>query len=394
MCRATALGYDAAAMLPPPRAHAAFDADLFANLRQRLAHGELGPEQSRLHVRPAHVEPGAATRITALGSEERVRLGVRGRQAIAAGEVAALVLNGGMATRFGGVVKGVVPVLAGHERLSFLAVKLAGLNHAARDGGGRVPVVVMHSFATAAPSREHLAAIAWGGVPATDRRDFEQSLLPRVLPDGTPLPALPDASRLADTTLYSAPGHGDALLRLRESGTLDWLAQQGVRHLMIANVDNLGATLDPIILGAHLEAVESGCALSVEAVERRRGDTGGCVGLVEGRVQIVEGFRLPAGVDVADYPLFNTNTLWATLAALRQSQPLTWFAVHKMIDWVGGASMDVVQFETLIGQLSEFVPTCCLLVDRERFLPIKTREDLAHAAHPIAAIVRNAGLHP
>lgn len=381
-------------MLPPPRTHAAFDADLFASLRQSLARGELGPERSRLRVRPAHLEPAAATRITALGSEERVRLGVRGRQAIAAGEVAALVLNGGMATRFGGVVKGVVPVLAGHERLSFLAVKLAGLNHAARDGGGRVPVVVMHSFATADASREHLAAIDWGGLPEADRRDFEQSLLPRVLPDGTPLPALPDASRLADTTLHAAPGHGDALLRLRESGTLEWLAQQGVRHLMIANVDNLGATLDPIVLGAHLEAVESGCALSVEAVERRRGDTGGCVGLVEGRVQIVEGFRLPAGVDVADYPLFNTNTLWATLAALRQSHPLTWFPVHKTIDWTGGATMDVVQFETLIGQLSEFVPTCCLLVDRERFLPIKTREDLDHAAHPIAAIVRNAGLHP
>ena len=213
--------------------------------------------------------------------------------------------------------------------------------------------------------------------------------------DPDALAAMPEVARvLGNTTLYAAPGHGDALLRLRESGTLEWLAQQGVRHLMIANVDNLGATLDPIVLGAHLEAVESGCALSVEAVERRRGDTGGCVGLVEGRVQIVEGFRLPTGVDVADYPLFNTNTLWATLAALRQPHPLTWFPVHKTIDWTGGATMDVVQFETLIGQLSEFVPTCCLLVDRERFLPIKTREDLDHAAHPISAIVRNAGLHP
>lgn len=381
-------------MLPPTLAHAAFDAELFASLRQALARGELSPERSRLQVRPAHLEPEAVTRITALSSEERVRLGVRGRHAIAAGEVAALVLNGGMATRFGGAVKGVVPVLPDHERLSFLAVKLAGLRHAAQDGGGRVPVVLMHSFATAAASDEHLAAIDWSGVPAADRRVFEQSLLPRVLPDGTPLPTLPGARALADTTLFAAPGHGDTLLRLRESGTLDWLASQGVRHLMISNVDNLGATLDPIVLGAHLEAVESGCGLSVEVVERRRGDTGGCVGLVEGRAQIIEGFRLPPGVEVGDYPLFNTNTLWATLEALRKPHPLTWFPVRKTIEWTAGAELEVVQFETLIGQLSEFVPTCCLLVDRERFLPIKTREDLADAHHQIAAIVRATGLHP
>jgi UTP--glucose-1-phosphate uridylyltransferase len=381
-------------MLPPTLAHAAFDADLFAELRKALARGELSPTRSRLHVRPAHLEPGATTRITALGSEERVRLGVRGRHAIAAGEVAALVLNGGMATRFGGVVKGVVPVLPEHERLSFLAVKLAGLRHAAQDGGGRVPVVVMNSFATTAASREHLEQIDWSGVPVSDRRVFEQSLLPRVLPDGTPLPELPDARGLADTTLFAAPGHGDTLLRLRESGTLDWLTSRGVRHLMISNVDNLGATLDPIILGAHLQAVESGCALSVEAVERRRGDTGGCVGLVEGRAQIIEGFRLPPGVDIAEYPLFNTNTLWATIEALRQPYPLTWFPVRKTIEWTAGTELEVVQFETLIGQLSEFVPTDCLLVDRERFLPIKTREDLDEAHHQIAAIVRATGLHP
>lgn len=381
-------------MLPPTLANPAFDADLFDRLRQELMRGELSPEHSRLRKRPAHLEPGGATRITAMGSEERVRLGVRGRHAIAAGEVAALVLNGGMATRFGGAVKGVVPVLPDHERLSFLAVKLAGLHHAARDAGGRVPVVVMHSFATAAASQEHLAAIDWSGVPIADRRVFEQSLLPRVLPDGTPLPALPGAPGLADTTLYAAPGHGDALPRLRESGTLDWLASKGVRHLMISNVDNLGATLDPIVLGAHLGDVESGCELSVEVVERRSGDTGGCVGLVDGRAQIIEGFRLPAGVELGEYPLFNTNTLWVTLDALRRPAPLTWFPVHKTLDWTAGSTLDVLQFETLIGQLSEFVPTCCLLVERERFLPIKTREDLDHAAHQIAALVRAAGLRP
>lgn len=374
-------------MLPPSLAHAAFDADLFASLRQALVRGDLGPDRSRLAVAPAPLDPTGLTRVPELAPEERARLAARGRQAIAAGEVAALVLNGGMATRFGGAVKGVVPVLPDDERCSFLAVKLAGLRQA-----GPVPIVLMHSFATAAASEAHLEAIAWAGVPASERRSFEQSLLPRVLPDGTPLPTLPGAAALADTTLFSAPGHGDTLPRLQGSGTLEWLERQGVRHLMIANVDNLGATLDPVVLGAHLEAVERGCALSVEVVAREPGDAGGCFAVVDGRPQIIEGFRLPPGVDPGDYPLFNTNTLWVTLAALRPRHPLTWFPVRKTIEWQGGESIEVVQFETLIGQLSEFVPTCGLLVDRGRFLPIKTREDLAAAEPQMRAIVRAAGL--
>lgn len=377
-------------MLRPSVAHAAFDAAQFDRLREELRRGALSSERSRLTSPPAQLGDDAVIDLAARSSHEREGLRARGEQALAGGQVAALILNGGMATRFGGAVKGVVPVLEGREALSFLAVKLAGLRRAAGDRA--VPVVLMHSFATAAASAEHLAEIDWSGVPAADRLTFEQSLLPRVHPDGSPLPVLPGADELADTTLYAAPGHGDTLRRLRDSGTLATLAQRGVRHVMISNVDNLGATLDPEILGAHLEAVDRGAQLSVEVVRRDPSDAGGCVALVDGRPQIIESFRLPAGAEMAAYPHFNTNTLWATLDALRAEHPLTWFPVRKAIEWHDGTSREVVQFETLIGQLSEFVPTACLLVDRGRFLPIKTREDLTQAAGRMEQIVRAAGL--
>lgn len=378
-------------MLRSSVADIAFDADQFDQLRARLVRGELSPERSRLTRPPAQLDDAALTRVDALDEAARARLRARGEAAIAAGEVAALVLNGGMATRFGGVVKGVVPVLEGRAEASFLAIKLAGLRAAASAAGGRVPVVLMHSFATAGASMEHLAAIDWSSVPADDRLTFAQSLLPRVLPDGTPLPALPDADALGDTTLYAAPGHGDTLRRLRDSGTLQVLADRGVRHLLISNVDNLGATLDPILLGAHLEAVDRGAALGVEVVQRAPDDAGGCVAAIDGHPVIIEGFRLPAGAALADYPLFNTNTLWVTLNALRAEHPLTWFPVNKTIEGPHGP-LAVVQFEQLIGQLSEFVPTVCLQVERARFLPIKTREDLAEAAPRMAELARAAGL--
>ena len=378
-------------MLRPSVAHIAFDADQFTALRRDLVSGALSPDRARLTGAPAKLAPGDLSSLTTLDAATRERLRARGEAAIAAGEVAALVLNGGMATRFGGVVKGVVPVVEGRDELSFLAIKLAGLQAVAAALGGRVPVVLMNSFATTAATAEHLRAIDWAGVGAAERLSFEQSLLPRVLADGTPLPALPDADRLEDTHVYAAPGHGDTLRRVRDSGTLVTLEARGVRHLMISNVDNLGATLDPVVLGVHLEAVERGHGLSVEVVARAAGDAGGCVARLGGKPAIIEGFRLPAGVELADYPHFNTNTLWVTVEALRESHPLTWFPVRKSITGPGGAAIEVVQFEQLIGQLSEFVPTACLEVERGRFLPIKTREELAEAAPRMRELARAAG---
>src|SRR5512141_382243 len=56
------------------------------------------------------------------GTPEYDGLVTRGKQALARGEVGVVILAGGMATRFGGVVKASVPVTG---TKSFLAVKVA-----------------------------------------------------------------------------------------------------------------------------------------------------------------------------------------------------------------------------------------------------------------------------
>jgi UTP--glucose-1-phosphate uridylyltransferase len=45
---------------------------------------------------------------------------------------------------------------------------------------------------------------------------------------------------------------------VRDSGVIEALPARGVEHVLVSNVDNLGATLDPLVLGAHLEAVHRG----------------------------------------------------------------------------------------------------------------------------------------
>lgn len=388
----------------PSLATYAFDATQFEELRRQVDTGALDPEANRLGEAPAPLEV-PPTDLRDGADLDRKGLATRGEHALRAGKVAVLILNGGMATRFGGGAKGIVPVLEGHEHLSFLAIKLAEIHQRARSLDCEIPAVLMHSFATQAASEAHLKAIDWGGLPQSCRFAFAQSIMPRVLPDGTPLAELPGAHELPDTTLFSAPGHGDTLGRLRASGVLRRLVARGVEHILVSNVDNVGASLDPFILGAHLDAVSKGAEMSVEVVRREAGDAGGCIATLpgSGMTAIVEGFRLPVGTDLSDYPHFNTNTLWLSLAAVDQNLPLTWFAVRKKIEWPADSrdlklplvdgKLEIVQFERLIGQATEFIPSAYLEVERSRrFLPIKTREDLAQAAQEMDRFARQAGL--
>ena len=391
--------------LRPTVANYAFDADLFETLRQRVGTGELDPGSNRLSRAPAPLTSDSEhltdLRPQALDDARRALLSKAGEAAIRAGKVAVLVLNGGMATRFGGGAKGVVPVVPGHSRLSFIAIKLAEVRQRREALGGSIPVVFMHSFATQGASQAHLAEIAWQGLPEVDREWFSQSIMPRVLPDGTPLQDLPEAKDLDDSDLYAAPGHGDTLGRLRQCGVLARLQTRGVEHILVSNVDNVGASIDPVILGAHLEAVASGAEVSVEVVRRADGDAGGCIGTLPdtGLPAIIEGFRLPEGTDISHYPHFNTNTLWLTTNTVDREVPLTWFSVRKTIDWPRESTraptgkLDVVQFERLIGQVTEHARSAFLEVDRDgRFIPIKTRDDLQNARPKLESFARAAKL--
>jgi UTP--glucose-1-phosphate uridylyltransferase len=265
--------------------------------------------------------------------------------------VAVAVLNGGMATRFGGVVKGIVPALG--ER-SFLEIK--------RAQAGPAPFLVMNSFATHVATRAFLDERRIEGV-----RSFLQSVSLRLTPEGE---LFRDAA--GQLSLY-APGHGDFPAALRDSGVLDALEAEGVRMLTLSNVDNLGAELDPRVIGHHLAR---GNPLTCEVARAVAGDAGGTPAHVDGSLQIVEGFRMPKNFDFDRLHFLATNSFVFSLEALREEHPLTWFYVEKSVD-----GRPAVQVEHLVNELSARVPTTYLAVPRDgphgRFFPVKTREDLA-----------------
>ena len=201
--------------------------------------------------------------------------------------VAAAVLNGGMATRFGGVVKGLVEAVDG---VSFLEWKLRDAEAAG------VPTALMNSFATDEATREFLG-----------ERDsvitFTQSVSLRLNPDGSLFPG---------PSPY-APGHGDFV----ERAPLDELRDRGVRTVMLSNVDNLGARVDPRVVAAHRAG---GNPLTVE-VAPSHGVPGGAPVRVDGRSMVVEGLRFPPGYD-ASRKCHLVETL-APLARLTALESLT-----------------------------------------------------------------------
>ncbi len=343
-----------------------FDLETFGRLRDELIAGAFTPERNTTPhtvapARPADLLAWDADPTTA-GAWEAA-----GRRALADGQVAICVLNGGMATRFGGVVKGVVEVLG--ER-SFLDLKLAD---AARHS--HVPAFMMCSFATLADTRAHLERRRDpAGRPAAVHL-CSQGISLRLTPAG----AL--ARRADGRPDFYAPGHGDVFSVLAASPAFAAFRAGGGRVVLISNVDNLGATLDPRVIGAHLSA---GRPVTVEVAERERGDQGGAPMLVGGRLEILEGFRFPAGYDMDTVPVFNTNTLLLDATAVRADYPLTWFRADKTVD-----GRPVVQFERLMGEVTAFVDATFLVVPRRgpaaRFMPVKTPADLERLRPQIAS---------
>jgi UTP--glucose-1-phosphate uridylyltransferase len=337
-----------------------FDEPLFERLRERVAGGELSPGSN---VVEGSVDPPDPDDLTPLpeptepGFDDAQQTGL---EALRAGEAAQVVLAGGMATRFGGVVKAVLEAVDG---LSFVEAKLAATRTLEEALDAEIPTALMTSFATDEAVRRHVEERGLG-----DPLVFHQFVSLRLEPDG-------DLFRDSEgrPSLY-APGHGDLFPALRRSGTLDALRERGVRIVTVSNVDNLGARVDPAVVGMHILARNP---VTAEVV-RKEGDMGGAPARVDGKVQLLEGPRFPPGFDQDLVPVFNTNTAVFDLDALDAEYDLTWMYIEKSVD-----GRSAVQLERVYHEVTRFVPTTYLVVPRRgprgRFLPIKTPADLANA---------------
>jgi UTP--glucose-1-phosphate uridylyltransferase len=350
-----------------------FDEERFRKCAEAIATGALSEKTSIISAeRIKTLKPGDVT-VVAM-DDEATR--ARGEEALHKGEVAVLVVNGGMATRFGGVVKGVVEVFDGE---TFLSLKGGDIRRAGERYGARIPFVLMNSFATAASTHEHVEAKKYFGLRREDVLSFDQSVSLRMNPDATLF--IGDDGKPS----YHAPGHGDFFECIRASGVLADLRKRGVKTILFSNVDNLGATIDPTVIGHHLAA---NADMSAEITEKQRTasgewDKGGAPAYVDGVLQIVEGFRFPPGFQQESLPDFSTNNFLFRAEALDRDVRLERHVVRKKVDNRPALQMESITCEAsgvLDANGKRMFNLGLLRVPREgargRFFPVKEPQDL------------------
>lgn len=339
----------------------------------------IGRDRDARNRLPGVVEPPRPEDVVDLpapGSSEHARNEALGREALARGEVALCVLAGGMATRMGGVVKALVEALPGK---TFLDMRLLEMDAIQRKLGAHPPLWLMTSEATDGPIREALAARGHAGDVAT----FEQFVSLRLTHEGTLF-----RDEHGEPSVY-ATGHGDLPDALRASGLLDRFLARGGKTVWIANLDNLGATIDPAVLGFHLA---HGGPLTVEVVNKVGTDKGGGPVRWNGRRIIAEEVRLPVGFDPATMPVFSTNTFLVRATDLAKlGMKWTYVEVEKKV-----GAQKAVQFERIVNEITTALEPVMLRVPRDgvaaRFLPVKDVAELEHRRGEIEAIARARGL--
>ena len=302
----------------------------------------------------------------------------RGEAAMARAIV--LKLNGGMGTSMG--MDGPKSLLPVKEGLTFLDIIVQQILHQRRMTGVRLPLVLMNSFVTQDATMTALKAYPdlVQDVPLA----FVQNENPKILVETLEPAAWPDDP----SKEWCPPGHGDIYASLVTTGMLTALLDAGYEYAFVSNADNLGAVLDPAILGYF--AMEQ-LPFLMEVADRTAADRKGghLAQRPDGQLILRELSQCPPDEldgfqDIEFYRYFNTNNLWLHLPSLKARMDaqnnlldLPLIRNEKPIDPTQPTSPRVYQLETAMGSaLAQFRGAQAMRIPRARFIPVKKCNDL------------------
>lgn len=282
-----------------------------------------------------------------------------------------IVLNGGLGTSMG--LTGPKSLLTVKNGKSFLRIIV---EQAALSG---VRLAFMNSFNTDSQTRAAVQALA----PETPPLFFMQHKFPKILRDTYAPACWPDNPELE----WNPPGHGEVYTALYTSGLLASLLDEGIRYALIVNADNLGASMDPALLGYF---VKNKFPFMMEVAQRTPTDMkGGHIARHQsGRLILREIAQCPdedlkSFQDIQYYRYFNVNSLWIDLTALQgliQKQRVMHLPIilnPKTVDPRDKNSPAVYQIETAMGSaISLFEGATAVEVFADRFRPVKKCADL------------------
>jgi UDP-N-acetylglucosamine pyrophosphorylase len=329
-----------------------FDFIQHEQIRQDLFKGRIGLSRNRLPSETV-IEDVTAMDVIILDGSADHNIRKIGEEAIAAGKVAVLCLAGGVGTRWtkgAGVIKAINPFveMKGQHR-SFLEIHLAKNQKTAFKYSGSIPFVVATSYLTHKPIEKVLSQTQNFGyhdnLYFSQGKSIGQRFIPmerdlRFLWEEMPQEQLDenkqkvrDAVRV--TMINWAKGKGESgdyvdniaqqrlnplghwyeVSNMLRNGSLALLLKENpnVEHIMLHNIDTLGADVSPDAIGHHIINTN---ALTFEVIPRRIEDRGGGLARINGKVRLLEGLAQPHEEDELSLSYYNTMTTWINIDKL------------------------------------------------------------------------------
>jgi hypothetical protein len=366
-----------------------------ADLRDRrigLAQNRLRPETSIEDVTDLDVID--ATRAPAPDTTAAWR--AAGRAAIQRGELAIVSLAAGVGSRWtqgAGTCKALHPFgkLGGRHR-TFIEVHLAKTRRLQRELGVPIPHIVTTSHLTHEPIAAFLDRInkdadpASGPVLLSPGRAVGLRLVPmerdlRFQWEEMPQQILDEQQQKVRESLRQAllqwaraqgegadyrdniplqclhpVGHFFEIPNLLRNGVLARLLreQPALQHLLLHNIDTVGAHADPTLFGCHLQR---GACLSFEVISRRLEDRGGGLARVNRQPRLVEGLALPREEDEFRLRYYNSMTTWIHIDSFLRVLDLSREDIHAAADPAQpqAAERVTVAIRNLAGRLPTYV---------------------------------------
>ena len=407
-----------------------FDRAQHEQIRADLRNGRIGLAMNRLPPSTRIEDVPADALFDAAAAPEKFRR--QGEAALRAGEVAVVTYAAGVGSRWtqgAGVVKGLHPFATfGGAHRNFIEVHLAKTRRTARAFGGEIPHVFTTSYLTHAPIERFLRETAGDALDRTVWLSPGRSIGLRLVPtvrdlhfawEETAQQKLDEQQEKMRESVRAAlaawarnagegsdytdnlpgqclhpVGHWFEIPNLLKNGVLARLlaARPGLRTLLVHNIDTLGATADPALLGWFRAA---DATLGWEVMAKRVEDHGGGLARIDSRVRLVEGLALPREEDEFALTWYSTNTCWVDIDRL-----LTLFGLSR------GDLASPEKTATAVRTLAARMPTYVTLKDvkkrwghgQEDVYPVAQFEKLwgdmtalAECANVFAAVPRARG---
>ncbi len=251
------------------------------------------------------IAPLPALEIPAIEAE-RERFTQAGLKAIRRGEVAAVLLAGGMGTRLGSDAPKCMYDIGLTKPVYIMQRLIENLKEVTDLAGVQIPFLVMTSDRNHEQTVSFMEEHGFFGYPKEKVVFFRQDMAPAADYEGKILLESPSSLAL------SPNGNGGWFESMDRAGILASLKDQGVKWLNVFGVDNvLQRIADPCFIGA---VISRGCESGAKAVRKaHRDEKVGALCLEDGHPAIIEYYEMSDelldAVDEKGDPLYNFGVI-------------------------------------------------------------------------------------